>query len=167
MSAKVCPACQKKFFDGSVFCDNCGTQLVDEQPEAQPSVQPEYQPPVNQQPPVYAQQPVNQPPVYGQPYAQPAYAPVVMVKPNVPGRGFGIASMILGIIGIVYGFFALCVSVAFNDEFSKSYYDGYYSSKALNLSRAVSEWMTVVPFLYVRTVYFDVIAMSSVLLTEA
>ena len=28
---------------------------------------------------------------------------VVMVKPKVPGRGFGISSMVLGIIGLVYG----------------------------------------------------------------
>jgi len=30
---------------------------------------------------------------------------VVYVKPKVPGRGFGISSMVLGIIGLVYSFF--------------------------------------------------------------
>lgn len=30
--------------------------------------------------------------------------PLVYVKPKVPGRGFGISSMVLGIIGLVYSF---------------------------------------------------------------
>lgn len=30
--------------------------------------------------------------------------PMVFVKPKIPGRGFGISSMVLGIIGLVYSF---------------------------------------------------------------
>lgn len=34
----------------------------------------------------------------------PVYPPITYTKPKTPGRGFGISSMVLGIIGLVYGF---------------------------------------------------------------
>ena len=33
---------------------------------------------------------------------------MVVVRTPVPGRGFGITSMVLGIIGLVYGFLLMC-----------------------------------------------------------
>ena len=35
---------------------------------------------------------------------QPVVQPIVMVKPKIPGRGLGISSMVLGIIGLLYAF---------------------------------------------------------------
>lgn len=75
MEQFFCPACGNAISERSVFCDICGTRVA-----AQPT------------------QPTGYPP-------QPAYPPitqVVYVKPKVPGRGFGIASMVLGILGLLY-----------------------------------------------------------------
>lgn len=44
------------------------------------------------------------------PQAAPAVSTAVLVKPKVPGRGFGISSMVLGIIGLVYSLY--CMSAA-------------------------------------------------------
>ena len=68
-----CSKCGAAQNEGTTFCANCGTRL--DQP---------------------AQQPYNQP--YQQFYPQ----QVVYVKPKVPGRGFGITAMVLGIVGLVY-----------------------------------------------------------------
>ena len=38
-----------------------------------------------------------------------------MVKPKTPGRGFGISSMVLGIIGLIYGFILLINAADFMD----------------------------------------------------
>jgi len=46
-------------------------------------------------------------PPYQPPYGQPMYMP----KPPVPGRGFGIASMVMGIIGVIYASVALMIAV--------------------------------------------------------
>lgn len=73
-----CPKCGVNLVEGATFCPNCGT-------------------PVAQQ-----QAPVQQVPV--QPVVNPYGQPVVYVKPKTPGRGLGIAGMVLGIIGLVYGF---------------------------------------------------------------
>lgn len=68
-----CSKCGAAQNEGTTFCANCGTRL--DQP---------------------AQQPYNQP--YQQFYPQ----QVVYVKPKVPGKGFGITAMVLGIVGLVY-----------------------------------------------------------------
>ena len=86
-----CRNCGAEMAADAKFCLSCGAPAAKpEQPEqpAQP-VQPEQ--PVYQQP-VY-QQPVYQQPVYQQPVKQP--------KVKVPGRGMGISSLILSIIGLV------------------------------------------------------------------
>ena len=86
-----CPKCGAACEDGAKFCPTCGNNM-----NGAP-VQPAYQQPVYQQP-VYQQpaQPVYQQPVYQQPvYQQP------LVKPAVPGKGLGIASMVLGIVSLV------------------------------------------------------------------
>ena len=45
-----------------------------------------------------------------------AVPPLIYVKPKVPGRGFGISSMVLGIIGLVYSFaFAFSMPTVVNE----------------------------------------------------
>ena len=80
-----CPKCGTQNEDGSRFCYNCGTIFEEEnqQPQAQPVQQP--------------MQPV-------QPMMQPD------VKPAVPGKGLGIASMIVGIISLaLFCFWFICI----------------------------------------------------------
>ena len=76
-----CPNCGMYHGDDSVFCAGCGARLSGEQSAQQPV----YQTPVP-------------PPVYQQPYYQPPYHHVP--APD-PGKGMGIAGMVLGIISIV------------------------------------------------------------------
>lgn len=84
-----CSSCGAPMEETSAFCLQCGAQRI-------ASTQP-------QQPPVYVQPP------YGQPmYPQPVY----YVKPKVPGRGFGISAMVLGIVGLFYGFYMFIASIA-------------------------------------------------------
>ena len=80
----ICPNCGKQNADGLRFCAECGTPLA---PAAAPQ-QPAYQQPMQQ--PAY-QQPAYQQPMYQQPMQQPA----------VPGKGLGIASMVVGIVSLV------------------------------------------------------------------
>ncbi len=59
-----------------------------------------------------------------QPVVQPIAQPVVMVKPKIPGRGLGISSMVLGIIGLIYGFiFAVSIPELLEDLDSIRYVD--------------------------------------------
>lgn len=44
------------------------------------------------------------------PPVNPVYGVTVEMRPKIPGRGFGITAMILGILGIVYSF--SCISAA-------------------------------------------------------
>lgn len=75
----ICKNCGFDNNDQAQFCVSCGTPLE------QPVEQQNYQQP-NYQQPNYQQQPYNN--GYNQ-YQQPA---------NVPGKGFAVASMVLGII---------------------------------------------------------------------
>ena len=97
-------------------------------PPAQPTMAPQYQqyPPYAQQyPPQYYQAPPQQQMPQQQPYppyVQPYYVPTY-VKPPRPGRGFGIASMVLGIFGVIYSFMAFSIAL------TTSPYNGYVSSE--------------------------------------
>ena len=53
----------------------------------------------------------NQPPQQFQPYTQPMYPPVYAAPPSKSGKGFGIASLVLGAIGVVYSFFMFITSL--------------------------------------------------------
>ncbi len=79
-----CKNCGAEQKDDSAFCAQCGTKI--ERPASAPEVA--YVPAGQAQP------------------VQPNQT-VIYAKPKVPGRGFGIAGMVLGIIGLVYGFFLL------------------------------------------------------------
>lgn len=115
-----CPECGTQNANDAIFCAGCGTRLAAEQPVQQPICEapveapaceapvqvPVYEVPVQPQQPVY-QVPVQpQQPVYQQPY-QPAYQQSYQPyqayqKPaDVPGKGIGIAGMILGIASLV------------------------------------------------------------------
>ena len=89
-----CPVCGTLNEDTVPFCGGCGASLVPQQPVYQ---QPVYQP----QPPVY------QPPVYQQSVYPPQQLPVYPYQPpvptTVPGKGLGIASLILGIASLLFG----------------------------------------------------------------
>lgn len=78
----ICKNCGFDNNDQAQFCVSCGTPLE------QPVEQQNYQQP-NYQQPNYQQQPYNN--GYNQ-YQQPA---------NVPGKGFAIASMVLGILSFL------------------------------------------------------------------
>lgn len=104
-----CTSCGAQMDDNAAFCLNCGAQKAAPAP-AQAPVQP--------------QQPVYQQPVYQQPmYQQPMYT-----KPKIPGRGFGISSMVLGIIGLVYGFVFLMDVIVMLDY---SWFDLEYLLEAM------------------------------------
>lgn len=76
-----CKHCGSQIEDNAAFCGVCGQAQNVAEPQA-----PVYQAPVQPQQPVYVapQAPVN-------PYAQPV----------VPGKGLGVASMVLGIVSLV------------------------------------------------------------------
>ena len=70
-----CTKCGKQLDDEAAFCSACGNPTSNS----------------------YAAQPP-----YSPAYSQPQQ--IVYVRPKIPGRGFSIASMVLSIIGLVYGF---------------------------------------------------------------
>ena len=95
-----CSVCGTKVPDGSYSCTQCGVQLN-----------------------------ANTLPQQGQPYPQQMYVPVYVKTPRqrTPGKGFGITSMILGIVASVVAFstlFTLLPGAFYN----------YYSSSSAFLS---------------------------------
>lgn len=90
-----CKHCGSQIEDNAAFCGVCGQAQNTVEPQAQEApvyTQPQAQAPVYQVP-VQPQQPVYvapQAPVYAQP----------QVKAPVPGKGVGIAGMVLGIVSL-------------------------------------------------------------------
>ena len=111
-----CPNCGSQLNGATPFCPNCGASLTASAP--QQAQQPQYQQPQYGQQPQYQQSQPQQPVYQQQPiYQQPQYVQTVYaVKPTIPGRGFGIASMILGIIGIVEAFSLFLRIIVFNSD---------------------------------------------------
>lgn len=104
----VCPTCGTENPGTASFCNHCGRN---------------FKQPAQMFQPIYPQ---PYPPAYQQPY--PAYAP----KKKIPGKGFGVASMVLGIIGLLVAYsllddaiLAIELYVNFS-EFCEAYY-GYGS----------------------------------------
>ncbi|MBQ7416075.1 MAG: hypothetical protein IJW14_03435 [Oscillospiraceae bacterium] len=123
-----CPHCGMNNPEGSLFCVACGNRIAPEQPAYQPPVQPQqpmyempvqpqqpvyeapvqpqqpvYEAPVQPQQPVFQQPPYQQPPYQQFPYQQNGYQqPPYQQAAPVPGKGLGIAGMILGIISLVF-----------------------------------------------------------------
>ncbi|MBQ3088295.1 MAG: zinc ribbon domain-containing protein [Clostridia bacterium] len=94
-----CQNCGAQVQDGAPFCPSCGT--------AQNAA------------------PVNNGFNGGMPNNMPGNMPGYYVKPKIPGRGAGIAGMVLGIIGLVYSFSCLVNAINYADSFS-SYFGGGY-----------------------------------------
>ena len=105
--SKFCSNCGVQVTDESVFCPHCGARFeTDFQQPYQAPTDTQYQQPYQAQPNNQYQQPYANPTPYGQYPQQNSYQPrpyYQQAKPKVPGRGFGITSMVLGIIacGIV------------------------------------------------------------------
>jgi len=110
-----CSSCGAQMDDNAVFCLNCGAQKAAPAPAPAPA---QAQAPVQPQAPVYQQPVYQQPqaPVYQQPQAT-VYQQPMYVKPKIPGRGFGISSLVLGIIGLVYGFIFMIDVIAMLDYY--------------------------------------------------
>ena len=86
---KICPYCGNQNEDSVKFCVNCGASMADVAPASQFA-------PVKEEPVQsgsYEQPNTN-------PYAYAPTAPVQTVDEN-PGKGCGIASLILGILGVL------------------------------------------------------------------
>ena len=169
--AKFCTGCGAPLNDWDGFCRQCGTMVTSAVSEQAPadgaatSQQPNPQaqnPPYQQAPnPPYQQapqQPMNPQggyyyPPNGTPYASPYGAPpYVYAKPKIPGRGFGIASMVLGIIGIVYAFFLFfgVVGIASGSTDLSVYEESYTVESYEELREEVLE--TMIPSLCVFAV---------------
>jgi len=89
---KVCPKCGTQNDDNAVVCTQCGYLFGNE-------AAPQFTNPAQQQTPVYSQQ-------------APVYNPNVVPKNN----GFAIASLVLGIVGVLlccYGFIPQVLAVVF------------------------------------------------------
>lgn len=99
-----CPNCGTQLPEGAAACPNCGAFVNAQQP-AQPvqPVQPQYNP--------YNNMPMG-----------------YYVKPKIPGRGAGIASMVLAIIGLVYSFSAFVTAIGVSVGLSEAdrVYGSYY-----------------------------------------
>ena len=91
-----CIHCGQELIPNAKFCNNCGQPVPVQQPQSQPQPQPQSQ--YQAQPGYY--NPYNgamPPPTPVQPQPQP--------KKSVPGKGLGIAGMIVGIASLVYSVF--------------------------------------------------------------
>lgn len=158
--AKFCEKCGQQIADGMSSCPFCGysdaprsTQPQYQQPQyQQPQYQqPQYQQPQYQQPqyqqPQYQQpqyqQPQYQQPQYQQPqYQQPQYQPnrqapyqyyaAPVKKPKIPGRGFGITSMVLGIVGTVISISVLFRTIKFDSYARQKIFKGISFSGVKN-----------------------------------
>ncbi|MBR6502179.1 MAG: zinc ribbon domain-containing protein [Clostridia bacterium] len=113
------------------FCRNCGTQYIDGS-----VVCPRCGAPTG----------VQQPPMPYMPY----------VKPKVPGKGFGITAMVLGIIGLFYGMYLLFATIVAAEAYSSySYYGGYYSYGAAGvLSSALVVTVVIFSSLSIMAIAF-------------
>lgn len=86
------------------FCNNCGTQVDEVSRFCVNCGQPLNNQPNYTQPQQNYQYPPYQPPQYN-PYARP-------IRPKTPGKGIGIAAMIVGIASLLYGALFLLVTAA-------------------------------------------------------
>ena len=89
------------------FCTYCGCQLSPND-NVCPNCKNAVASHVTYSQPQYYQQPVNPQ------YYQQANQPVYVVKQKTPGKGFGITSMIMGIIAVFYAFYSMILCFAFS-----------------------------------------------------
>ncbi len=111
----------------TVFCSQCGQQMDDQQKFCASCGKPTQGAAQNTTP--------QQVPVYGG-VQQPTV--VYVSKPKIPGRGLGIASMVLGIIGLVYSVISVggAIDMYSRLDMNYEYYD-YVGYSAISSSTAV------------------------------
>lgn len=107
-----CRECGAQLTEQAKFCAKCGVPTGNINQEEQSQSQ------QNQEQSSQAQQ--------GQQPQQPQQPVVQYVKPKIPGRGFGIASMVLGIIGLVYSISSLDTATEIANNFGNDYFGMYY-----------------------------------------
>lgn len=110
-----CRECGAQLTEQAKFCTKCGvpTGNINQEEQSQ-SQQNQEQSSQVQQGQQHQQQQQQQQPV------------VQYVKPKIPGRGFGIASMVLGIIGLVYSISSLDTATEIANNFGNDYFGLYY-----------------------------------------
>jgi len=104
MVQRFCPKCGTQLIDNASFCHICGANNTPSPPSD--SLQGAYQPLSVQ--------------------------PVCCIKPKIPGRGFGISAMVLGILAIFYCsgmMLNTCVTI---NEYSELFIIGFSSRSYLN-----------------------------------
>ncbi len=108
--SKFCQTCQAEAADDHLFCSVCGTKFPEKASPAET---------INAAEPAREVLPIHQSPyVPPTPPVYQASAPAAMPEPeSTRGRGLGIASLILGIIGIVFSFIVYFITLTF-DYFS-------------------------------------------------
>ena len=109
-----CIHCGQELIPNAKFCNNCGQPVPVQQPQSQPQPQPQPQPQFDPQPqPQYQAQPGYYNPYNGAMPPPPPVQPQPQPKKSVPGKGLGIAGMIVGIASLVYSvFFYLAIPAA-------------------------------------------------------
>ena len=126
MAQRFCPRCGTQLMDNATFCHVCGMTCGTTNM------------PIPQN---YSPQGAHQAPP-----AQPAY----YIKPKVPGRGFGISSMVLGIVGAFYCFVLMIGMSALSDVMNISNEilgeEFYYSSSALDSTIYTSMFTAVIMY---------------------
>lgn len=123
--SKFCTNCGREAADEINFCPACGKPFEQQNAaeEQSPYEAVSYEPQTSYEPKSYEPQTAYEPQSAYQPpydparpqYAQPQQGYQYPVKQKVPGRGFGIASMVLGIIAAVYGFILLFMTLGAKD----------------------------------------------------
>ena len=107
------------------FCCECGAQLTEQAKFCTKCGVPTGN--INQEEQSQSQQNQEQSSQAQQGQQQQQQQPVVQyVKPKIPGRGFGIASMVLGIIGLVYSISSLDTATEIANNFGNDYFGMYY-----------------------------------------
>ena len=142
-----CTQCGASQDDNARFCTVCGAPLQQAQPT--PVVVEEPAPVAEQPAPVVEQPAYTQPaqpvqPVYTQP-VQPTYA---QPQQKVPGKGFAIAGMVLGIVSLVtfwcYGFIAGILGIVFGGVAkSKGFKGGMATAGIVCGAIAICIWLVM------------------------
>ncbi|MCR5653458.1 MAG: hypothetical protein K6F88_06625 [Ruminococcus sp.] len=165
--SKFCNFCGAKADDNAGFCTECGMKFEEqvqsiqqEQPVqyAQPAQQ--HTPPVQQ--PYQPQQNYNQPAPqqYAQNqnyYAQPVQAAVQASRQKKPGKGFGIASLVLGIFAAVIAGIMLLIDFIAVSIDVEGFTDGEYAT--FGLSFAIIFFVVIVGILALLSLIFGLVSL--------
>ena len=153
--SKICTFCGTEADDNALFCGECGKKLEQPVQYAQPVQQPSQ--PVRQQTPPQQNyyQPYGQN-MYGQP--QPVqYAAQPVPKKKKPGKGFGIASLILGIIAIVNSGILMLITWSTGTLDTQNNTDDRYVASGISI--AVIFFICLVALLALLSLIFGIISL--------